>query len=277
MDHTYIEENQVAERYVAGTLPDVERERFEDHYLSCQECLDRLEVIESLQRGFKRMAGQDVAALTAARQLAIVAWLSRLGRSRQIGTLLAAVLVLTVLPIGLGLRGAAESGRELAKTRSALEQEQQRSAVSARSVAEAEKLRDELEASRRERAGEHEQLAQALKPQANVPIVSLDVVRGAGAEPANHFPQPASGRIDFELPVEQPFQKSYRAILRDSQGHEISRVEDLHPGKREFLTLSLPASLTPPGDYTFSIEALTTGGKSIPLGRFPFSITPPRG
>jgi hypothetical protein len=278
MDHTYIEENQVAERYVAGTLPEAERERFEDHYLSCQECLDRLEVAESLQRGFKRMAGQDAAALSAARQLAVVAWLSRLSRSRQISSLLAAVLILAVLPAGLAWRGAAERGRELAQVRSELEHERQRPAASAGSTAEAEKLRAELEASQRERASEHEQLAQALQPQGNVPIVSLDVERGAGlpgTEPTNRLPQPAAGRIDFELPVDPPLKKSYRAILRDSQGREIARVEDLHPGKRDSLTLSLPASLTPPGDYTLSIDGLMSGGKSISAGRFPFRILPP--
>jgi hypothetical protein len=277
MDHTYIEENQVAERYVAGTLPEAERERFEDHYLSCQECLDRLEVTESLQRGFKRMAGQDAAKLAAARQLAVVAWLSRLSRSRQIGSLLAAVLVLAILPAGLALRGAAERERELAQTHAALEKERQHSAA----------VHSELEMSRRDLAGEREarthaseQLAQALQPQGNVPIVNLDAERGVGllgTEPTNRLPQPAAGKIDFELPVDPPLKKSYRAILRDSRGREIARVEDLHPGKRDSLTLSLPASLTPPGDYTLSIEGLTSGGKSISAGRFPFRITPPLG
>src|SRR5207253_4021188 len=57
MDHIYVEENQIADRYVKGTLPAEEAERFENHYLSCPECLDRLELAESVQRGFKRMAG----------------------------------------------------------------------------------------------------------------------------------------------------------------------------------------------------------------------------
>src|SRR4051812_21972216 len=125
MDHTYVEENQIADRYVMGTLPAEEAERFENHYLSCPECLDRLELTESVQRGFKRMAGQDVAQLSAVHQLAVVAWLARLGRMRQTAVLLSALLVLAVLPAGFAIR----STTQLAQARSTLEQERQRSAA----------------------------------------------------------------------------------------------------------------------------------------------------
>jgi len=77
MDHDYIEEHQVADRYAMGTLPAAEAERFEEHYLSCPECLDRLELAESMQRGFRRVASEDAERLATARQLAWVAWLAR--------------------------------------------------------------------------------------------------------------------------------------------------------------------------------------------------------
>jgi len=123
MDHTYIEENQVVDRYVMGKLPPDEAGRFEDHYLSCPECLDRLELAESLQRGFKRMAGQEAAVLATARQLAVVAWLARLGRSRQMAVLAMTVLVLAILP-GIAFRGLSDHGQE--QIRTSLRQERQR-------------------------------------------------------------------------------------------------------------------------------------------------------
>src|SRR5262245_56580684 len=161
MDHSYIEEQHVADRYVMGTLPADEAERFEEHYLSCAECLDRLELAESMQRGFKRAAGEDAARLATARQLALVGWLSRLGRSRQMAVLAMAVFIVAVLPAGLALREIGERGRELAQTKSALQQERQRSA--ARNTMQAEKLRAELEASRRELAGEQQARASAVE------------------------------------------------------------------------------------------------------------------
>src|SRR5262245_38246330 len=130
MDHAYVEAQDVVDRYVMGKLSAEEAERFEEHYLSCSECLDRLDLAESMQRGFKRAAGQDVARLAATRQLALVAWLSRLGRSRQMAVLAMAVLVVAVLPAGLALRELGERNRELAR-------ERERSATGSRSAAEA--------------------------------------------------------------------------------------------------------------------------------------------
>jgi anti-sigma factor RsiW len=288
MDHTYIEEHQIADRYVQGTLPEAERERFEDHYLSCPECLDRLELAESVQRGFQRMAAQDLERLSAARQLAVVAWLTRLGRSRQLAVLLAAVLVLAILPSGLVLRGnAGSSGRdqELARTRTDLERERQRSAETARSAAEIEKkLSAELEANRREAAGARqaqaraeEQLAQAEMPQGNFPILSLNAERGAGApgeEPTQQVRRPAAGPIILNPAIDRPF-SSYGAVLRDRQGHEVWRWKDLRLNGNETLTLSVPARLVSPGDYTLSVEGLAPGGKPALAGRFTFRVLPP--
>ncbi|HEY4575014.1 MAG TPA: zf-HC2 domain-containing protein, partial [Thermoanaerobaculia bacterium] len=129
MNHTDVEEQNLVDRYVMGKLSAAETERFEDHYLSCPECLDRLDLAESMQRGFKRAAGQDAARLATSRQLALVAWLSRLGRSRQVAALVMALLVVAILPAGLALRQIGERDRELERTRSALRQERQRAAA----------------------------------------------------------------------------------------------------------------------------------------------------
>jgi hypothetical protein len=42
MNHRYIDEFLVAERYVENTLPPEERVAFEAHLVDCQECTDRL-------------------------------------------------------------------------------------------------------------------------------------------------------------------------------------------------------------------------------------------
>src|ERR1700704_867366 len=98
MNHAEIEEQQIVDRYVRGTLPAEEVARFEEHYLSCPDCLDRLDLAESMNRGFKRAAGR--APVRVVRQLAVVAWLARLGRSRQAAVLAMALLVAVLLPWG---------------------------------------------------------------------------------------------------------------------------------------------------------------------------------
>jgi hypothetical protein len=42
MDHHYIDENAVAERYLGNTLALEDREAFERHLVDCQECTDRI-------------------------------------------------------------------------------------------------------------------------------------------------------------------------------------------------------------------------------------------
>ncbi|MEA2561585.1 MAG: hypothetical protein QOH06_3089 [Acidobacteriota bacterium] len=261
MNHTEIEERQIAELYLMGKLPPEEAATFEEHYLSCQECLDRLEVAESMERGFKRAAGQDAARVAATRQIAVLAWLSRLGRSRQMAILAMAVLVVAVLPGLLGLREVRERERELAATRSVLEQERQKSAVGSRTEAEAQRLQSELEASRNDlererqaRASADEQLEQARRPQGNVPILFLNPERGEG-EPTQRLHLPKTpGWIVLALEVDPPHRPSYRAVLRDAKGRELWRGDGLQLNEMEVLSLSLPSTLLAPGDYTVEVD-----------------------
>lgn len=285
MDHTYIEEHQVVERYAMGKLQEPELALFEEHYLSCPRCLDRLALAEAMERGFKRAASEDTHRLVAARHLAVVAWLARLGRSRQMA-LVATALLVAVLPASLAVREARQRGRELTETRSALVEERARSAAGSReAVAEAEKLRAELEESRLDLAQEQEarartaaELAAARSPQANVPILFLNAERGGGppsTEPTYRLRLPESpGWIVLALEIEPPHQASYRAALRDSRGKEIWRGADLRPNELETLSLSLPTSLLAPGDYALSVEGVPPGGKPMAAGRFSFRVLP---
>jgi hypothetical protein len=262
MDHALIEEQQIAERYLMGKLSPEEAAGFEEHYLHCQECLDRLELAESMERGFKRAAGQDTARLAATHQIAFLAWLSRLGRSRQIAALAMIVLVVALLPGLLGLREVRERERELAATRSALEQERQRSTAGSRTEAEAgEKLRAELRATRTEldrerqaRASAAEQLDAAREPQGNVPILFLNPERGEG-EPSQRLSLPKTpGWIVLALEVDPPHRPSYRAVLQDARGKELWRGDGLKLNEMETLTLSLPSTLLAPGDFSVEVD-----------------------
>ena len=50
MNHAEIEELEITDRYLRGKLPPEDAARFEEHYLYCRECLDRLELAESMAR-----------------------------------------------------------------------------------------------------------------------------------------------------------------------------------------------------------------------------------
>jgi hypothetical protein len=46
MDHSYIDDNSIAERYLSHGLTPDERRAFEEHIVDCQECTDRLLLAE---------------------------------------------------------------------------------------------------------------------------------------------------------------------------------------------------------------------------------------
>lgn len=51
MDHEFIDQFAVADRYVKRTLPAAERKTFEAHLVDCQECADRVLLAEMLRNG----------------------------------------------------------------------------------------------------------------------------------------------------------------------------------------------------------------------------------
>src|SRR4051794_16643358 len=95
MDHAYIDDQQVAERYLLGQLPPAEAARFEEHSLACAECLDRLEAAEKLRLGLRAVAARGVVAEAVKLSL-----LARLVRSRLAPYGLLLLFLAVVLPSG---------------------------------------------------------------------------------------------------------------------------------------------------------------------------------
>src|SRR4051794_5604401 len=214
MNHAEIEEQQIVDRYVRGTLPAEEVARFEEHYLSCQDCLDKLDLAEAMNRVSRRAGGQGGVGVAGVRRLAVVAGLPRLGRSRQAAVLAMVLLVAVLLPWGLAERRISDRDHELAL-------EHERSAAGSRGTAEAERLRTELEASRRDLVNVREQLTQARQPQ-NVSILGLSVERGGGEVKPPVLSLPATpGWVVFSLNIDPPYRLSYRVTLRGAGGKEI--------------------------------------------------------
>ena len=56
MDHRFIDEHAVAERYVANGLEPEERTAFEAHFPGCQECTDRVLLAQMFGKPLSRPA-----------------------------------------------------------------------------------------------------------------------------------------------------------------------------------------------------------------------------
>ena len=110
MDHRYIDDHSVADRYLAHTLAPPERMDFEAHLVDCQECTDRLLLAEMFHHlnGSPQRNGRPPAAarLTHEPETLRVRFV-RLFTSWQIFLIMAAAAAMLALLTGSLLLAAA--------------------------------------------------------------------------------------------------------------------------------------------------------------------------
>jgi hypothetical protein len=284
MDHQTIDETHVVERYLLGQLSPQEAETFEDHYLDCPECLERLELSKRLRQGLLQVATEEAVRTAAVHRLGLLAALARLGRSRQLGLVLAAAVVVLLLPAGLRRREVRRLDGELAETRARAAHEPPANPANpaeleaARQALAAEQARAARERTELQQKSEQlsAELAKARQPQVNTPIYSLSPERsGPGeGEPSNRIASgPPAGWIVLSLDLGSPSSgspnQSFRATLRRG-ATVVWQGGGLQPDPQGSLVLSLPASLLAPGDYSMTVEA------SHAATHFTFRVRPDR-
>lgn len=239
MDHDWIEREQIVDRYLMGrTTPD-ETASFEEHYLSCETCLEQLEVAESFQTGLKQAVAEDAAKTAVAGRLGLLAWLARTARSPRAGLVAGALLIALVLPLGVAYRQlgqARDANADLAR-----------------------------------------QLTESRAPQANTLVLPLSPERaGPGEGPSVRFrlPEPP-GWIVVSLELDRPELDGYAVELIDPDGVKLWTGARLRPNQFDALTVSLHSSLLAAGDYELRVEGLPAKGEPVAVGTFALRVLPP--
>lgn len=105
MDHVYIEEQALIERYHRDDLDADEASRFEAHFIDCQQCLEQLELASGFLAGLRTVAAEDTVQGV---RLGIFAWLMGRGGWKRSAPFLAILLLSLGLPLAwlLGRSGA---------------------------------------------------------------------------------------------------------------------------------------------------------------------------
>ncbi|HSS75551.1 MAG TPA: zf-HC2 domain-containing protein [Thermoanaerobaculia bacterium] len=277
MDHQYIADNGLLERYHQGSLPPDEEARFEEHFVGCPECTEQLELARGFQRGLKTMVAEDVAQ-AAIVQAGLFAWLARRGRLTQWGLALAALLVFFVLGVLPALWFHRES-TDLRQTAAALGE---RGNVQERNAAD---LRRRLAESERQRAAERRELeakiAQAKPPEsphglassaANLSVVLLTAVRGPGEPPATIDLSKTGDLVALAVdPGGDARFATYRATLTQA-GATVYRQANLKPNALEAVMITFPASSLTPGEYRLRLEGVKPDGTAAEIGGYPFRV-----
>ncbi len=279
MDHSTIDGENIAERYVTGRLAPETAAAFEEHYLECPDCCLRVETAERLERGLRRLVKDEAQRVEPRRP---TAWAIR----PAWGLATTALLALALLPAGWQYR---DLRAELAATRGRLARieaasgraeppPQEAAARLAELEGELSTARRNLDAAGEERQALADQLAAVRRPQGNLPILSLSSSRG-GADPA-HLPtlklpkEPGLVALWVE-PGDSGF-PAYRVVLKSGSGAAVLDASGLALNDLGALLVTVHSSSLPPGAYRLEIEGRAPGGKAVPVDRFELQVVAPR-
>jgi Putative zinc-finger len=284
MEHSYIEEHNIDSRYLFGDLSVEERMRFEEHFIDCRHCLDRLKAVEGLRAGLRTVAIEEASRSHAYVQTGLLAWVVRRRRT----ALLAGVVVLAALPLALLSREWSSARRDLARseqTSSEWQRKYEEREQAARNLAneikessaQRDQLADLLAREREERVRLVDRLNEAAGTEAAVPLFALSVTRGDAEDsslPAEQITIPRSSKLiilALELEPDVDIQ-SYRATLSTVGGRSVWSKSNLTPSSKEALALSLKSNLFKPDTYRLTLEGLTIDGRYVPVAQSTFQV-----
>jgi hypothetical protein len=277
MDHDYIAEHSLIERYHRGLLAPEEEARFEEHFFGCPECTAQIELARSFGRGMRVMAA--LAAEDAARgavAVGLFAWLARRGRFAQAGLALAALLAAAAIPaLWFAVREEKAAGA-VAAYRQQLESERRKAAdLGHRLESEAGRggERRQLEA-RLEAAQKAPRAAPLNEVLFNTPVLLLHTFRDEpGSAPAVIDLKKAAGPVTLAVDAgDDPRFASYRVQVTGAGGRMIFAQGGLRPNALEALMITFPAGFFSPGEYRLNVSGVAPGGDASPLGSHPFRV-----
>ena len=292
MDHRLIEERNIHYLYLLGKLPAEEQEHFEEHYIVCPECLNRLETTESFIASLKTIATGDILRPHAYAQAGILAWLVRLSGKRQAMLLSITILLLVALPATLfvaemrRVRGELDRAKlayvdrqlqfeEKQQTVRNLEKELQETRQ--KSAEQRQQLETELERDRQERARLADGANRPGRLHSMATVFSLINIRSADPtqpSPKNEIVISRSSQLIVLSPefVPNPNILSYRGAITTDDNRPIWRGDKLQLNLKGTIELGFNARLFRASGYLFTLEGLTKQGNFIHISKYPFTV-----
>jgi hypothetical protein len=286
MNHDYIKESDLIDRYALGKLAADEAEEFEDHFIDCPECVEQLNITRSFIQNLKGLAIQEtllsgnVPAQTTRRRH------FQLMPLRSWAVIVCCCVLLWGVFAFFAIRRLTQMEAELRQTKedaSAIRQQYQRGLETA---AESEKQHQQ---DRQQLAQRLDELEQKLKtegatnqssvrgsraPEVNFPIFALaSLARGQGPDPVEIALPASSSRFALSIPVEDRKDFSaYRVKILDHRGGTVLNRGGFKPDAYHTLSLSLDSNFLIPGTYDLRVEGLTPPNKWDTVGSYPFRI-----
>jgi hypothetical protein len=287
MDHDYIEELDLIRRYLIGRLSADESKEFEEHFIDCSQCIDRLKTTNDMIFGFRLMASRE-SAEEADYGFEKPHWYSPRSISPK-WFAVAGSLVLVIVIAGAFILNRSRLARieadEAKSETSRLEQRLEEQRQSAASVADKhQEMERELTESLTHLQAELESRGPgiarsqsgSLQPQINIPIFVLEAMRGSApqSDSINTFTLP---RFPINFVILVPLEgevgyRGYRMTILEDQGREIWKSGGLRPDSHNSLSVGLNSSFFHAGDYVLTVEGVSEGGATRLIAKYRFHV-----
>lgn len=292
MDHRYINEFDLVERYLMGRLAPEETTEFEAHFVDCRECVGQLKTTKALVDGLRIVASEQVPESRGYESRGMFSWLrhtsSRKSLALAAGVLLLVALVGAVVVSNQIRRSRVEAAQ--AKIASAewehrYEEERESSSLAEMRHQDSERdLKTQIAQLRAELENEHKQNTETTtedpgalkKPQINLAIFVLTSTRSS--EPStgalNELILPRSP-ANFVISVPLEGQGSYKAygmsILGDHR-RPIWKQSGLQPDRYNSLSVGFNSTFFRDGDYLLRVEGVAGDGRTSVVGEYSFRV-----
>ncbi|HYP27550.1 MAG TPA: zf-HC2 domain-containing protein [Blastocatellia bacterium] len=297
MDHDYIEQFDLVDQYLMGRLASEESARFEEHFVDCPQCLDRLKTTGNFIHDLKLLTAQEAIQSDEGVPKG-PSWSSSFQpfRSKPLALAASFLLLVTIAGALLMTSQIRRLRSEVNEAKSASAEWERRYEEERSSASLSDQKREEAERSFAEQLRTLEaRLAKGDEPKTqpapgagaegptsvesgtDLPIHSLHAVRGGGESGGgmtNEIALPGSpSGFGITIPLEGDVKyKNYRVTIF-SNNRVIWKKNDSKPNRYNSLSMVFNSALFRPGNFLLTVEGVTEDGGSVPVGNYPFRIT----
>jgi hypothetical protein len=261
-------EDELVEEYLEDSLSAREREKFEKHFLSTPERRQELKLAKALKK--------YVAVQKRASKVSFWESLPALLGTQPafLKHALSAALALAVVGGAWSGRQAWRYGQEIAQIRAqqATSQDQMQDLQRQLGEQRSRNLQLDEELERREAQGSVTKPDPVAVQQPTLVAFALTrgLVRDTGTLRRVVVPSGAS-LVELRLDLVSPDYPSYRVMLQDASGEEITTQNKLKASKLgdgHIVVVTLPVSLVPRGDYSLKLSGRSAAGDFEDLGSY---------
>ncbi len=292
MDHSYIEQFDLIDRYLMEKLPEEESARFEEHFIDCSECTDRLKTTGDFLQDLRLVAVQKTSLTDDSRPRAMPWYSSQLPSTRALAIAAGFLLLIAIASLVLVINrmGGLQSEVDQAKSVAAewerrYEEERQTASLSDKKHQEAEEelaerlrqLDAKIQDEQQQRANTAAESGPGLRPGVNLPIFVLNSVRRGEQNASDSVNKIELARVPTDLLISLSLEgetdyKDYRMTIFDGRNRAIWKRGGFKPNRYNSLSAGFNSRFFRPGDYLLIVEGVTGKGAPAQIGNYPFRV-----